>query len=355
MIRHIRFTATGLLLAATALLQGCEPPPVETVQRGYRGTGMVEVYNPANLQAAAANNTPPASSPVASPDGPKASAIYKNVKVLGDLSVAEFAQTMVDMTNWVSPKQNCAYCHTADFADDSLYTKVAARRMLQMTQHINRDWKVHVAGTGVTCYTCHRGNNQPANIWTQSPESQKTLAMLGQWVGQNQPAPEVNLSALPSDVFTPFLKDAASIRVVGTSALPEGNRTSIKQTEWTYGLMVHMSQSLGVNCTFCHNTRSFADWEASTPQRGTAYYGIRMVRELNNEYLTSLADVLPKERMGPNGDVPKLNCATCHQGAYKPLYGADLLRNHPALTGVRAEAAPQAAAPAASAASQAGS
>ena len=53
--------------------------------------------------------------------------------------------------------------------------------------------------------------------------------------------------------------------------------------------MMHMSQSLGVNCTYCHNTRSFASWDASTPQRATAWYGIRMVRDLNNDYLDPLA------------------------------------------------------------------
>jgi len=42
---------------------------------------------------------------------------------------------------------------------------VVARRMIQMTQRINVDWKPHVADTGVTCYTCHRGNNIPANVW----------------------------------------------------------------------------------------------------------------------------------------------------------------------------------------------
>jgi len=26
-------------------------------------------------------------------------------------------------------------------------------------------------------------------------------------------------------------------------------------------------------------------------------------------------------------------CATCHQGAYKPLYGANMLKDYPALAG----------------------
>ncbi|MBC7994320.1 MAG: photosynthetic reaction center cytochrome c subunit, partial [Rhizobacter sp.] len=115
---------------------------------------------------------------------------------------------------------------------------------------------------------------------------------------------------------------------------------STKQTEYTYGLMMHMSQSLGVNCTFCHNTRSFADWDSSTPQRGTAWYGIRMTRDLNSQYLTPLAGVYPANRLGPTGDAPKANCATCHQGAYKPLYGAKMLATHPELAGVRAAVTP---------------
>ena len=35
--------------------------------------------------------------------------------------------------------------------------------------------------------------------------------------------------------------------------------------------------------------------------------------------------------MGPTGDVAKVNCATCHQGAYKPLYGAPMAKDYPEL------------------------
>ena len=31
------------------------------------------------------------------------------------------------------------------------------------------------------------------------------------------------------------------------------------------------------------------------------------------------------------GDSPKLNCATCHQGAYKPLNGAKMASEFPEL------------------------
>ena len=329
-------------LAAALLLTGCEPPPVTTVQRGYRGTGMDEVYHPASVQAALELNQPPQLTPTASPDGPKASAIYQNVKVLGDLSVGQFAGLMVDMTNWVAPAQGCTYCHAAgNFADDNLYTKVVARKMLQMTQHINNDWKLHVANTGVTCYTCHRGNNVPTNIWFKSASADQTRGLLGWKDGQDAPSQQVGYASLPNDPFTRYIQGGEPIRVISNTALPEDPANpSIKDAEATYGFMMHMSQSLGVNCTYCHNSRSFASWESSTPQRATAYYGIRMARDLNNAYLTSLDGVFPVNRLGPTGDVPKLNCATCHQGAYKPLYGADILHGYPGLVNAKGVEAP---------------
>jgi photosynthetic reaction center cytochrome c subunit len=106
---------------------------------------------------------------------------------------------------------------------------------------------------------------------------------------------------------------------------------SILQTEHTYGLMMHMSDGLGVNCTYCHNTRNFKTWEGSPPQRTTAWHGIRMARDLNNAYLEPLTKTFPANRLGPLGDVAKVNCATCHQGVYKPLYGAQMAKNYPAL------------------------
>ncbi|MES2423709.1 MAG: photosynthetic reaction center cytochrome PufC [Pseudomonadota bacterium] len=328
--------AIGLIAAAAALLSGCERPPVDSVQRGYRGTGMEQVYNPRTVAANAATHAVPAALPVASADGPKAGQVYQNVKVLGDLSVGEFTRLMTAMTAWVSPKEGCTYCHNpANFADDSKYTKVVSRRMVEMTQHINQDWKTHVAGTGVTCYTCHRGNPEPSAIWQAPALAKQDTRLAGSLAGQNSPATTVALSSLPYDPFTPFLSQDKPIRVVGTTALPEGNRASTKQAEFTYGLMMHMSDSLGVNCTYCHNTRSFADWDNSPPQRGTAWYGIRMVRDLNADYLTPLTSTFPAKSLGPTGDVAKVNCATCHQGAYKPLNGVSMLKDHPELAGLR--------------------
>ena len=334
----------ALAALAGLLLAGCERPSPDSVQRGYRGTGMVQVYNPRLLAEQAPANVAPAPIPAASPDGPKASEVFKNVKVLGNQSVGEFTRTMLAITAWVAPEQGCAYCHAAgaDLSDDSLYTKVVARRMLQMTQKVNAEWTSHVGATGVTCYTCHRGAPVPKEVWFKPLVPKEAMGLVGDRAGQNTVATQAGLTSLPLDPFTPFLLEDLPIRVAGTTALPDGNRSSIKQTEWTYSLMVHMSKSLGVNCTQCHNTRGFGDWAGSSPPRLTAWHGIRMARELNQSYMVPLTDSFPAHRLGPTGDVAKVNCATCHQGAHKPLYGAAMAKDYPGLLKQIEAAAPAA-------------
>jgi photosynthetic reaction center cytochrome c subunit len=343
------------LLGLAALVAGCERPPIDSVQHGYRGLGMVELYNPRIVAAQADINQVPAALPAAPAGGPPATAVFKNLQVLGDLDVGQLLRLMTAMTQWVAPDQGCTYCHAeGDLASDALYTKVVARRMLQMTRTINTSSKSHVGATGVTCLTCHRGQPVPPNVWFTDPGPKTASGAAGNRAGQNAPAPAVGYASLPFDPLTPFLDQRDEIRIISTSALPEGNRKSIKQTEWTYALMMHMSQSLGVNCTYCHNTRSFAAWDASTPQRETAWYAIRLVREVNRDYLQPLKSTLPAHRLGPLGDAPKVDCATCHNGAYKPLYGVSMLKDYPELAAA-APAAPAASAAPATAEAPAGS
>ena len=327
------------VLLTIAMLTTFERPPVQTVQRGFRGTAMEELYNPRDSALLLAKNQAPPSLPYAGNTGPKAGTVYKNVQVLGDVSVGEFTRLMVSITNWVAPAQGCAACHnTANMAEDSVYTKVVARRMLQMVQHINADYKPHVAETGVTCYTCHRGQLVPSQIWfNPAPSRFNGAAETG--TGMGRAAPAAGGSSLPYDPFTPFLEKAEPIRVQAEQALPGTDLHSIKETEWTYALMIHFATSLGVNCTYCHNTRAFGSWEESTPQRVTAWYGINMVRDLNDNYLDPLQPVFPAGRLGPTGDAPKVNCATCHQGVFKPLYGVSMVKTFPELQGPTQSAA----------------
>ena len=296
---------TGTALAAVVLLSSaCERPPVEVVNLGFRGVAMQHVDNPRELQDsvdAVIGREPTGLPPLIGGD-PAPAGNFQNVQVLGHLSAGEFNRTMLALTQWVAPEEGCNYCHVVEngvpnYASDDNYTKLVSRRMLQMTQNINVNWASHVGEErGVNCMTCHQGQPVPNNL----------LFFTGE-----------------GDPLRNYV-DMEGSRVQGTTALTsEGdNRQSIKQTEYTYSLMMHMSNSLGVNCTFCHNSARFADWEESTPQRVTALRGLRMIREQNMQHMVPLQSVWPDHRLGPMGDGPKLSCATCHNGAYKPQYNA---------------------------------
>ena len=326
-------------------------------QTGAPGVGMEVINTTEEVQQRLEANGVPKPLPPASQEGQLAVDAYANVRVLGSVSSGEFTRLMTAMTLWVAPDNGCGYCHAPErdakgaivkdedghpvadaknMPSDELYTKRVARRMLQMTMRINGEWKQHVKATGVTCYTCHRGNPVPTGIWFDEPDTATRYQGIP-GPGQDRPSSIAGLAALPRGALRPYLVGDENVRVQSTEAMGSENRASIKQTEWTYGLMIHMSNSLGVNCTYCHNSRSLGEWSVSPPTRNAAWFGIRMVRELNNEYLGPLARELPATRLGALGDGPKVGCATCHQGAYKPLLGVSMVGDYPEL----AEARPQ--------------
>jgi photosynthetic reaction center cytochrome c subunit len=344
-------------LALAVVLFTFERPPVVTQQAGFRGVAMENVVNPRLRRVDLARNQVPAAPEAADAGGEKASEIYENVQLLGDLSVEQFGRIMQAMTEWVAPNQGCNYCHNpANMASDEVYTKVVTRRMLSMVRTVNVEWTSHVGQTGVTCYTCHRGQPVPANVWGTLVENRAGLAGPS---GQNRADPATALSSLPRDPFTPFLLQNREIRNQSSGSMPRGNTVDTPQTEWTYALMMHMSDGLGVNCTYCHNSRAFADWAQSPPPRLGAWHGIRMVRQINNDYIVPLTPLWqanpngPPEaprmaRLGAAGDALKVNCATCHNGANKPFYGAQMARDYPELARIaaapvtrRAELAPR--------------
>lgn len=330
---RIQFALYLLVAFAIAMAFTLQRPPVVTSQTGYRGLGMAEIRTARSVDLQKARvEIPPAQDP-APAGGPLATTEYKNVQVLTDLTVDQFNRVMLSITEWVSPQQGCAYCHAEgeELSSDKLYTKVVARRMLQMTRDINASWKSHVATTGVTCFTCHVGQPVPPNVLYDT--GRPSPAYAGNPVGQNQPLAAVGFTSLPLDPMTAFLTSLDSTRVVANSPYPGTDPAGIKQTEATYGLMMNISTSLGVNCTYCHNSRSFSAWDQSTPQRTVAYHGLQMTRDLNMHYLMPLQSQFPADRLGPMGDGPKVSCATCHQGSYKPLLGISMLKDNPELAG----------------------
>lgn len=228
---------------------GWTHPPMANKQTGFRGTGMDLIRTRAGNAALSAANVAPAPADPAEAGGDKASAVYQNVQVLGDLSAEQFNRLMVSITEWVAPQQGCTYCHsTENMASDELYQKRVARRMLQMTQYINSTWKEkHVHEAGVTCYTCHRGNPVPANIWFDHPV-QGAGRFIPRNNSQNLASAEVGNTSLPYDVYQAFYqhKDTPedAVRVNATTALPETKGKPIQDAEKTFAIMISMSQSL---------------------------------------------------------------------------------------------------------------
>ena len=330
----------ALLVIAFLFTVGWERPPIGYEQTGYRGTGMQEPNNPREqAMLAALNAIPeeiyPLDSPADLAQADKAGDVYENVQVLGDLPEPQFIRLMTAITEWVSPEQGCEYCHNLSseqgFADDGLYTKVVARSMLQMVRHINSNWPEHVAPSGVTCYTCHRGQNVPPRTWyDQNPPSGD------QFIGKPRPwhvEAKTIRQFFPDVPLSKYLKEEhANARIQSSDPLvsrtgrPEVARE--QDAEDMYLFMMQVSNSLGVNCTYCHNSRAFRDWSQSTPYRWIAYWGIRMTRDINTNYIQPLASVFPANRKGPLGDPAKAECGTCHIGNNKPLGGYKLLEHY---------------------------
>lgn len=327
-----RILTIAAMTIGTLALSGCELAPKTSTQNGYRGTGM-DTIKVAATAAAEEVPDPPYTPP--GTEGERAGAVYQNLQVLGDVSVDQFNYTMAALTEWVSPAEGCNYCHNpADMASDEVYTKVVARRMIQMNRALNANWSNHVGTTGVTCWTCHRGEPVPEEKWAMPAEQSRGI--VGNRRGQNEPVSNSAYSSLPTAAVARYLLGGSTpnedIRVVSKTSRPTAaNQLSTMDTEHSYALMMHISQALGVNCTYCHNAQSFQTWAASNPPRQTSWYGVRMVRDINSQYITPLANVFPANRKGELGDPYKVNCATCHRGQNKPMGGFPMANDYPAL------------------------
>ncbi|MBC6407552.1 MAG: photosynthetic reaction center cytochrome c subunit [Rhodobacteraceae bacterium] len=338
-------TTFGAVFVAALIVTWGQPFATESMQTGPRGTGMsVPEFNSERVAPDPTIEAYYTEAPYV-PEGDEelAGDIYENVQVLGGLTGDNFNRLMLAITQWVSPEEGCAYCHgdgdLETYGSDDLYTKVVSRRMIQMTQAINDNWDGHVNANkevGVNCYTCHRGEHVPSDIWFKiSPVNESTE---GWSANQNRATSISQSTSLPSDALESYLLDYGVISVhdlesrvagspAGDDALP-----SIQDTERTYALMNYVANSLGVNCVFCHNSRAFYDASEVTPQWGTEMLGISMVQELNNDYLVPLKDTYPEHRLGPvYADAPKAACKTCHKGYQQPMQGLNVIADWPEL------------------------
>ena len=208
----------------------------QTLQTGPRGAGMgvpslagLEQLDPSIENYFTEEAYPPEEGEELAGD------LYENVQVLGDLTDGNFNRLMLAMTEWVAPEQGCAYCHgeEGEFASDELYTKVVSRRMIEMTRNINEYWDGHVAESGVNCYTCHRGENVPSNIWFRiAPQ----LEAASGWAANQNIATDQSVStSLPHDALELLLgtdeagrattagDDDRLLRAPGALPDPDGN------------------------------------------------------------------------------------------------------------------------------------
>jgi photosynthetic reaction center cytochrome c subunit len=335
-------------LGATALIvlvPDWTAPPVGGTQIGPSPTSMVE-FARGHMKEPVSQTAPPPL-PAAPSGGPPATQVYKNVQVLTDVSAPEFMRLQQAITAWVAPKQGCEFCHTgSDYAADDKPTKLAARLMLRMVRHLNADWGKHVAPAGITCYTCHRGQPVPAETWFLSNPA-PYHAFIAKQENWREDADTVR-KFFPDAGWDLYFLEDTPISVQSTSALTGNTVAGQIVAKRVYEMMMQMSDGIGVNCGYCHNSRVFQSWRQSTPYRWVGYDGILLTRDLNRNYLLRLASLIPQSRSlvhethlpvlpardsGPQLGNGLVVCATCHLAAPKPLGGVNMVQAYPGLTG----------------------
>ena len=91
---------------------------------------------------------------------------FKNIQVLKDIPADQLIPTMQFIAN--SLGKDCDFCHVGqtngqnNFDKDDKQPKKTARHMILMQMAINKD--NFNGNNNVTCYSCHRGSNDPVNV-----------------------------------------------------------------------------------------------------------------------------------------------------------------------------------------------
>jgi Photosynthetic reaction centre cytochrome C subunit len=206
--------------------------------------------------------------------GPKgeqpARTLFKNVKLLGDLSGDRMMAGMQSMKANLGVK--CTACHLVkekDFASDAKKEKLRARDMIQMTEEINR--RTFKGEVKVTCWMCHRGEEKPESR-PFSREIPKPLAKL-----------------TPEQLAQPAEKVFKDVRILKGM---DGRNFAF--------IMGWFSRELGVKCTHCHQENDFAaDHEKKTRAR-------------------EMLEMTSYVAAGYYGNNSPVACGTCHAGKAEP-------------------------------------
>lgn len=211
----------------------------------------------------------------------------KNAQVLTGTTTAEIATFMVSQVA-TGLNVDCTYCHnTQDFSLDSwdggtdaMARKATAREHLKMVGDLNKNWLPILQtitvdkrpyGAQVVCSTCHLGEAKPV-AWA------------------------TNLNALP-DSFRLPLDDLNQLIVTGRTDI---SLDTVQVNQYT---MYHMSNSLGVGCTHCHNSRYFPSYEQ--PNKYFALTMLQMAQHIRNTYKPVMNNQDP-------------SCVLCHRNQILP-------------------------------------
>jgi photosynthetic reaction center cytochrome c subunit len=252
---------------------------------------------------------------------------------------------------------SCQYCHDINnYSADSYSQKVSARLMFILVQDLNSQYMVNLPnwrGNYVQCDTCH--NLEPINLPSVSDQFiQSTPPIDVDLVPLNNQGMPVLTQTMEMSlkeaslyyyynyqIWDPFdPADPTSGR--GSLALTyPGGRTQ-DQVTINQNTMNSNSWSLGVGCTYCHNSRNFYAYEANieAPQFTPEYAINRMKAQRMMLMTTFMANnwnryVLPRtqppvqaESFPLDGDqyyvsfnetlYPVPGCYTCHRANIVP-------------------------------------
>jgi len=244
--------------------------------------------------------------------------------------------SMVQFAN-TSPWQVATVATHGGSFDAAIHSKdpqlqAVTRAMTVMTQTINTKWRSHVGAQGVTCFTCHRNQAIPPETWFPRTPKQ-TPAMFARSENWNESAQTVR-NFFPDNGWGLYFLQDEPIHVQSTTALRSNTVAPQLVAKRVYEFMMQMSDGIGVNCGYCHNSRALADWRQSTPNRWIGYNAIQMTRDIDQHFLLNPAALQTREYMKQNSLVIPLDrsvaraapglivCASCHYGHTKPDTGA---------------------------------
>jgi len=217
----------------------------------------------------------------------------QNVEVLVGLDTNEITGYMLNHFS-AGLGVDCTYCHTlenfaADVWDDevAMANKDMARQHATMSGDLNQTWLTQLPdladnkqpyGAQIACATCHNGVPQPVS-WADDPPYGEPLR-------------------LPLDADT-----VISVEEQGILNVNARRDISLDTVQYNQEVMYHMNTSLGVGCTYCHNSRYFPSYEVAAK-----YYSLNML-QMTQYMWNTYADILGNQEP---------SCTLCHQGAPIP-------------------------------------